>query len=184
MTGQPMHTTAPDDPAAWIGVELDAGPGDVACDTGYILAWLDATENANPMYWDEGVAIEVAGGPMAPPSMLSVWMRPLLFDPRRDDSIRPLELHFQVKDALQLPEGIVASNEITFYEPVRPGDVIATLQSVRSVSEPKSNRLGTGRFWTIDVTYTNQRGQVVGVESYDMFGYRRPPATTDTEVAA
>lgn len=169
-------TVTPDDPADWVGVEIDAGPGDVACDTGYILAWLDATENANPMYWDEAIADQVTGGRIAPPTMLSVWMRPLLFDPRRETSIRPLELHFQVKDALQLPEGIVGSNEITFHEPVRPGDVISTLQSVRSISEPKTNRLGTGRFWTIDVTYTNQRGEVVGVESYDMFGYERAAA--------
>lgn len=169
------ETQRPAAPAAaeWEGTELDAGPGDVMCERGYVLHWLEATENANPLYWDEDVAAELTDGWIAPPTMLSVWMRPLLFDPRRDEHVRPLELHFRLKDAFDLPEGIVASNEITFHEPVRPGDVISTVQTVRTISEPTTNRLGTGRFWTIDVTYTNQRDEVVGVESYDMFAYRR-----------
>ena len=160
-------------PEDWVGVELDAGLGDIACDLGFVYQWLEATENANPLYWDPAVAQEIVGDVIAPPTMLSVWMRPLLFDPRRDEQIRPLELHFRIKDDLELPDGIVGSNEIVFGDPVRPGDRVRTVQSVRSVSEPKTNRLGTGRFWTIDVTYYNQRDEVVGVESYDMFGYVR-----------
>lgn len=53
------------------------------------------------------------------------------------------------------------------------GDVVSSRQTVREISEPKTNRLGTGRSWTIDVTYTNQRGAVVGIESYEMFSYVR-----------
>ena len=34
-------------------------------------------------------------------------------------------------------------------------------------------RLGTGRFWVIDVVYANQAGELVAVESYTGFGYRR-----------
>jgi acyl dehydratase len=108
--------------------------------------------------------------------MLSVWMRPLMFNPQRDESIRPLELHFRLKDAFGLPDGIVTANEIEFREPVRMGDVISTRQTVREISDVKTNRLGTGRAWTIDVTYTNQTGDVVGIESYEMFSYVRQPA--------
>jgi hypothetical protein len=57
--------------------------------------------------------------------------------------------------------------------PVRLGDVISTIESIREITEPQTKRLGTGRFWTIDVTYTNQRGEIVGVETYRMFAYRR-----------
>lgn len=167
-------TSSPATRADWEGTQLDAGAGDVACERGHILHWLEATEDANPLYWDEEVARELTDGWIAPPTMLSVWMRPLVFDPTRDEPIRPLELHFRLKDAFGLPEGIVASNRITFHEPVRPGDVVSTVQSIRSISEPKTNRLGTGRFWTIDVTYRNQDGVLVGVESYDMFAYERP----------
>ena len=46
---------------------------------------------------------------------------------------------------------------------------------LKSVSEPKTTKLGTGRFWVIDVEYRNQRDEVVGIESYTGFGYRRAP---------
>jgi len=41
------------------------------------------------------------------------------------------------------------------------------------VSDEKTTKLGTGRFWVIDVEYHNQRGDLVAVESYTGFGYRR-----------
>ena len=46
------------------------------------------------------------------------------------------------------------------------------MQSVRSIGPDKTIRLGTGRIWTIDVTYTAQDERVLGVESYDFFCYR------------
>ncbi|HWL65515.1 MAG TPA: MaoC family dehydratase N-terminal domain-containing protein [Actinomycetota bacterium] len=167
-------TIADADVKDWVGKTLDAGPGDVVVEQGLIQHWCEATENGNPLFWDDEVAEDLTGGPIAPPTMLSVWMRPLMWKPGPDDdSIRPLELHFQLKDAFDLPEGVVANNELEFHAPVRPGDLISTKQSVREISEVKETRLGTGRFWTIDVTYTNQRGETVGVESYAMFSYRR-----------
>jgi hypothetical protein len=44
---------------------------------------------------------------------------------------------------------------------------------LRNVSTPKQTKLGTGRFWDLDVEYVNQRGEWVGTESYTGFGYRR-----------
>jgi hypothetical protein len=41
------------------------------------------------------------------------------------------------------------------------------------VSGEKTTKLGTGRFWVIDVVYTNQDGELVAKESYTGFGYRR-----------
>jgi len=161
------------DAEAWVGRTHDDPPGDVVCERGYILHWLEATENANPLYWDDGVAEELTGGQVAPPSMLSAWMRPLQFVPGRAEQRMPLSLHFELKKALDLPEGIVAYNEMTLGVPVRPGDRIRTSQRIREISEPKTRRLGTGRSWIIDVTYLNQRDEVAGVETYEMFAYRR-----------
>lgn len=156
---------------AWVGVTLDAGFGEIVCEQGYVTHWNEAVENANPLFWEADVAEELTGGPIAPPTMLSVWMRPLMFKPGRAETIRPLELHFRLKDAFGLPKGIVASNDIEFHTPVRIGDRVRTVQTVRSISPVKEIKLGTGRFWTIDVTYTNQRDEVVGIESYDFFCY-------------
>jgi acyl dehydratase len=85
----------------------------------------------------------------------------------------PLSLHFDLKKALDLPEGIVAFNEMTFGVPVRPGDRVRTTQRIREISALKTRKLGTGRSWSIDVTYMNQRDEVVGVETYEMFAYKR-----------
>jgi hypothetical protein len=49
---------------------------------------------------------------------------------------------------------------------------------LRSVSEEKTTKLGTGRFWVIDVVYANQSGELVAVESYTGFGYRRVEASS------
>jgi uncharacterized protein len=165
------------DVQAWVGREHEDPPADIVCERGYILHWLEATENANPLYWDEFLAKRVTRGPIAPPSMLSAWMRPLQFVPGRTEKRMPLSLHFELKQALDLPEGIVAYNEMTLGIPVRPGDRIKTTQRIREISEPKSRRLGTGRSWIIDVTYTNQDGEVAGVETYEMFAYKREQAS-------
>jgi acyl dehydratase len=167
-----MAATQPD-VAEWVGRTLDAGPGDIRVERGFVQHWCEAVQNANPLFWDDEVAQEATAGPIAPPTMLSVWMRPLAWRPGRERARRPLELHFQLKEAFDLPEGIVAGNEIEFGVPVRLGDVISTTESIREISEPQAKRLGTGRFWIVDVTYTNQHGEVVGVETYRMFAYRR-----------
>ena len=106
--------------------------------------------------------------------MLSVWMRPLNFRPGRPRPRRPLELHARLKEAFDLPEGVVAESEMTFGVPLQPGDRVRVAESVREIGEERRSTLGVGRLWSIDVTYTNQRGEVAGVETYRMFGYRRP----------
>ena len=50
---------------------------------------------------------------------------------------------------------------------------LRTRQVLRSVSEEKTTKLGTGRFWVIDVEYRNQRDELCGVERWTGFGYRR-----------
>ena len=168
-----MSVMTEEDVQAWVGRTAEDPPSDIVCERGYILHWLEATENANQLYWDDAVADELTGGPIAPPTMLSAWMRPLQFVPGRTEKRMPLSLHFDLKKALDLPEGIVAFNEITFGVPVRPGDRVRTTQRIREISPVKTRKLGTGRSWTIDVTYTNQRDEIVGVESYAMFAYKR-----------
>ena len=70
----------------------------------------------------------------------------------------------------------MTDNTITFYDPVRPGDLLTTHQVLTSISEEKTTKLGTGRFWVIEVVYNNQDGALVGIESYTGFGYKREEA--------
>lgn len=137
---------------------------------------LSATENGNPLYWDDEIAAELTDGMTAPLSTLSLWMRPHRWEPGATEEQVALQVHFDLKEKLDLPEAIMSDNTLIFHEPVRPGDVISHQQVLRSVSDPKTTKLGSGRFWVIDIEYHNQDGELVGVESYTGFGYRREEA--------
>ena len=147
---------------------------DFPAEMGYGWNTLAATENGNPLHWDPGVSEALTAGPILPLSTLSIWMRPHRWSPGATGEQKALQAHFDLKEALGLPEAIMSDNACEFHEPVRPGDVIGHHQVLRSISEPKTTRLGTGRFWVIDVEYHNQQGALVGVESYTGFGYSRP----------
>jgi acyl dehydratase len=166
-------STVVDDIRILIGVRQYEETGEFPVERGYIWTMCAAVENANPLYWDDDVAEEITDGPIAPPTMLSVWFRPHHWAPGRTEEHLPLRVHFDLKERLGLPEAVMTDNTMVFHEPVRPGDVLTTYQILRSVSDEKTTKLGTGRFWVIDVEYTNPGDETVGVESYTGFGYRR-----------
>lgn len=181
-TGDPT-APVPDDVAAWIGKTRYPETADFPVERGYLWTSCASVENGNPLFWDDKVADEITGGPVAPPSTLSLWFRPHHWQPGQTAQRLPLQVHFDLKDRLGLPEAIMSDSEVTFHEPVRPGDVISTSQVLRSLSEPKTTKLGSGRFWVIDVPYRNQRDELVGVETFTGFGYVRaevPSATSAT----
>jgi uncharacterized protein len=166
-------TTVPDEVTGWIDQVRYEEQGEFPVERGYIWTSCASVENGNPLFWDDEVAEAVTGGPIAMPTMLSLWFRPHHWAPGRTEQALPLQVHFDLKDRLGLPEAVMTDNTIVFHEPVRPGDRLRTSQILRSVSEEKTTKLGTGRFWVIDVEYRNQDDELVGVESYTGFGYRR-----------
>jgi hypothetical protein len=163
----------PEEVRSWIGQKRYEEVGEFDVERGYIFTSLASVQNGNPLYWDEKVANDLAGGMIAPPSMISVWFRPHYWAPGRTRQAQPLQVHFDLKEKLGLPEAVMTDNTIVFREPVRIGDRLQTHQVLRSGSEEKTTKLGTGRFWVIDVEYENQNGESVGTESYTGFGYRR-----------
>jgi len=163
----------PDDVKGWLGQERYVEKTEFPIEMGYVYTSCSSVENGNPLFWDAKVAQELTGGDVCPPSMLSAWFRPHNWAPGRTKQAQPLQVHFDLKEALDLPEAVMSDNTIVFGEPVRPGDVLTTCQVLHSVSALKTTKLGTGRFWDIEVRYTNQRGEKVGTEWYTGFGYRR-----------
>lgn len=157
----------------WIGQKRYEEVGEFDVERGYVLTSCAAVENGNPLYWDEKVAQDLTDGWIAPPSMISVWFRPHHWAPGRAREVQPLQVHFDLKERLDLPEAVMTDNTIVFGAPVRMGDRLRTWQVLRSVSEPKRTKLGLGRFWVIDVEYVNQHGEFVGRETYTGLGYRR-----------
>ena len=159
-----------------VGVEQYPEISEFPVERGYIWTSCASVENGNPLYWDDEVAQALTDGPIAPPTMVSVWFRPHSWAPGRTEVALPLQVHFDLKALFGLPEAVMSDNSIEFHTPVRLGDVLRTHQVLRSISDDKTTKLGTGRFWVIDVVYANQDGDLVAVESYTGFGYRR---TTD-----
>ena len=163
----------PQEVRAWIGQKRYEQEGEFDVERGYVATTCASVENGNPLFWDEKAAGEITQGWIAPPTLLSAWFRPHHWAPARSGASQPLQIHFDLKQALDLPEAVMTDNTIVFREPVRPGDRLRTWQVLRSVSPEKRTKLGLGRFWVIDVEYVNQRGEPVGTESYTGFGYRR-----------
>ena len=161
---------------SWIGQVRYEEEAEFLVERGYVYTSCAAVENGNPLFWDDKVAEEITGGPIATPTMLSVWFRPHHWAPGRSQPQQPLQIHFDLKQQLELPEAVMTDNEMIFYEPVRPGDRLRTRQILRSVSDVKRTKLGQGRFWVIEVETLNQNDALVGKESYTGFGYRRDEA--------
>jgi acyl dehydratase len=163
----------PDEVQSWIGQLRYEEATEFAVERGYVYTTCSSVENGNPLFWDDEVAADLTAGPIAPPTMISVWFRPHHWAPGRSKQAQPLQVHFDLKEKLDLPEAIMTENEIIFYEPVRPGDRLVTRQILHSVSEPKTTKLGTGRFWVIEVQYRNQADELVAKEMYTGYGYKR-----------
>ena len=166
-------SSLPAEVQSWIGQNRYETEGEFDVERGYISTSCASVENGNPIFWDEKAANEITDGWIAPPSMISVWFRPHHWAPGREEQALPLQVHFDLKETFGLPEAVMTDNTLVLGEPVRLGDRLKTWQVLRSVSELKKTRVGTGRFWVIDVEYVNQRGDWVGTESYTGFGYRR-----------
>lgn len=163
----------PSDVVALLDTPMYPEAGTFPVEQGYIWTSCASVENGNPLYWDPRLADEITGGPVAPPSMLSVWFRPHHWHPGATEPAVPLQLHFDLKARFGLPEAVITDYAMEFFEPVRIGDLLSTDQTLRSVSVEKTTKLGVGRFWVIEVSYRNQHGVLVGVDSLTGFGYRR-----------
>jgi uncharacterized protein len=163
----------PEAVVAMIGEPMYPETATFPVERSYAYNTLAATANGNPLYWDDDVAGDLTGGPVMPSTTLSLWMRPHYWEPGAQGEQLALKVHFDLKEMFGLPEAVMTDNTMIFHEPVRPGDVIGNSQVLRSVSGPKTTKLGSGRFWVIDVEFRNQDGTLVGIESYTGFGYVR-----------
>ena len=67
-----------------IGKEQYHEVGEFPVERGYVWTSCASVENGNPLYWDDEVAGALTGGPVAPPSMVSVWFRPHHWAPGTD----------------------------------------------------------------------------------------------------
>ena len=91
------------EPASLIGQVQYEEVGEFPVERGYIWTSCASVENGNPLFWDDDVAAEITGGPIAPPTMLSAWFRPHNWAPGRTQVALPLQVHFDLKEQYGLP---------------------------------------------------------------------------------
>ena len=129
-----------------IGLESD--PLTLEVEKGAIIRFAQAIEDPNPLWNDEGSARQTRfGGVIAPPTFL------------RSAPVQRPELPFPMPFERLLDGG----SEWEYFEPVRPGDRIATVARIEDLSE-RAGRLGPMIFMVTRITYTNQFDQVVATQ--------------------
>jgi hypothetical protein len=166
-----MHepaTDLPDHVSAWLD--------QVVVEFGDVLrvektAWLNfcaAIGDGCAHYWREGADA------IAPPALLPSWVIEHEWYP---DTTRPkmrtLELHFILKDALDLPYGVVTEVDLDFRAPVRAGDSLSAQQILRYVGPLYQTKMGMGRRWTIEVRYHRDDGELAGLQTLKFVSYRK-----------
>src|SRR5207237_9050243 len=64
-------STLPADVADLIGEVQYEEAGEFPVERGYVWTACSSVENGNPLFWDDGVAAALTGGPVGPPAMPS-----------------------------------------------------------------------------------------------------------------
>ena len=128
--------------------------------------YADSIDDPNPLYTNPEAA-RTAGlkDVMAPPTLLCDTFR--FYGDALDESGLPTALE-------QLSPGtpLRAGNSYRFLRPVHPSDVIAATRKVTRVWQ-KQGRSGPLAFQEVEVTYRNQRSELLAVNT-EVLCYREP----------
>jgi acyl dehydratase len=148
-----MSTPAPDDwpipeeMKKWLGHEFELGRE--AVEAGAIRKFAEAYMDPNPLWRDQEYAEKTPwSGIIAPPTFFHCLQS---IGYARFDMPMPWEKF----------TGLNGGNTFEIYEPLRPGDVISGKARVVDIYGRVSKRLGPTIFYTVEMTYTNQKGEVV-----------------------
>ena len=148
----------------------------VECSEYLIRHWLETVEDANPLYNDRDYARSRGFKDIiAQPGMnICTLVMPFRWPMMEFHKTRQL-LHFEVKELLELPVGILANYEMFFYRPVEIGDRLSTTGRLVEISAFKRTRLGDGYFTKLETNYYNQRDELVSSAHTNLFSYGGKP---------
>ena len=163
----------PEKVKGWIGNTVITEKNVITVEKGLWQNFCASVEDGNPLYWDEKIAKSYTGRLIAPPAMLPSWVVHNEWDPKKENLNRPMELHFLLKEALDLPLGIVTNIDMKFFEPVREADRISSEQQLVEISDEIETKLGSGRKWNIEVIYKNHKNKLVGIQNMHFLGYKK-----------
>ena len=157
--------------------------GEVAVSSGDVLRWSEAHRVRSPRHWPDRTP-----GWVAPPAMVTSFVRPLEWRPDRDGppGDRGSTLHEELKALLGLPLGIASGYELELHALLGDGDELVAVERIAEVGEPEVSRLGPGRRWVIENAISRVGdGALVAVERFHMLGYdpaapRRPEPSSSS----
>ena len=124
---------------------------------GMIKRFAEAVEDENPLYYDTEFAQKSSfGGVVAPPTFVFEWN------------------HHEAQADISLPERLIrAGNEYEFIRPLRLGDIITCKSRISDVYQ-KQGQSGTMVFIICESSYTNQRGELLGIQRSSYIVYLDP----------
>jgi len=167
-----MQNDLPEEVNKLIGKNSFTDQSPIMIQKGLWQNFCSSIEDGNKIYWDERVAECHTEDLIAHPAMLPSWVHDFEWHPQRK-KVQPMELHFHLKNILNLPLGIVTEVDIEYYLPIKDGDAIIANQTLLSVSELVKTKLGEGRYWVIEVKYFNQLEILVGKQNIHFLGYKK-----------
>tara|TARA_B100001769_G_scaffold69606_1_gene51949 strand:- start:1185 stop:1688 length:504 start_codon:yes stop_codon:yes gene_type:complete len=167
-----MQNDLPEEVNKLIGKNSFTDQSPIMIQKGLWQNFCSSIEDGNQIYWDERVAECHTEDLIAHPAMLPSWVHDFEWHPQRK-KVQPMELHFHLKNILNLPLGIVTEVDIEYYLPIKDGDAISANQTLLSVSELVKTKLGEGRYWVIEVKYFNQLEILVGKQNIHFLGYKK-----------
>lgn len=118
-----------------------------------------------------GSAWPEAADDRVPTLMFPTFVRPSA-PPPGEAAVTGVELHDELKRALDLPVAIAVGCELRLEGPLHVGDTLVSEERIAEVGHERATRFGPGREWIIEVTTTTIEGAPVGVERFRMLGYR------------
>jgi len=156
-----------------LAVENEKEVSDVECSEYLIRHWLELIEDSNPLYYDKAYAQSRGFKDIiAQPGMVICTLTMPYRWPMTTGFHRSRELlHFEVKDLIEQPVGILANYEMNFFKPVEIGDRLSSTGRLVSISDFKRTRLGEGYFTKLETSYYNQRDELVAQAHTNLFSY-------------
>lgn len=132
----------------WIGTEKDMGSETV--EAGAIKKFADAIKDPNPLWRDQEYA--KSSGYMsviAPPTFIHC-LRSIGYP-----NITPQPMPWKSTTSLN------GGNEFEYFNPIRPGDVISGKAKLIDIFNRDTRQMGPMIFTVVEMTYTNQTGDLV-----------------------
>jgi len=134
---------------------------------GAIERFADAADDQNPLYYDEEYARNSRyGSIIAPPGFISSHWFTRGVSRWRIQNEPSSSLTAELVNALEKvgftnPGLVDTGMEYDFFNPARAGDTITASQKLKDITE-REGKTGKMVFFTIETTYTNQNGDLVG----------------------